>query len=137
MAKCVEQGVVPGPMLGRLKNGEDVALEDGRVIRSLDVVGQSSPASSYLVIDLPEVEYLDSLEASERLRNIKNLNFEFYLSFTIVAAVELPADLFNIFGVDWIGRRWTAALSLLLCGLTMLVCAFTKGRRTRIFERLI
>ena len=71
------------------------------------------------------------------VRNIANLNFEFYLSFTIVAAVELPADLFNIFGVDWIGRRWTAALALLLCGLTMLVCAFTKGRLTRIFERLI
>ena len=71
---------MPGPMLGRLKKGEDVTLEDGRVIRSLDVVGQSSPASSYLVIDLPEVEYLDSLEGSDRLRNIENLNTVFHFT---------------------------------------------------------
>ena len=66
------------------------------------------------------------------VRNIANLNFEFYLSFMIAAALELPADLFNILGVDWFGRRWSSALSLLLCGLTMVVCGFTKGHQTRI-----
>ena len=80
VAKCVEQGVVPGPMLGKLKNGEDVSLPDGRVIRSQDVVGLASPASSYLVIDVPEVEYLDSLESRERLRNINNLNTVFHFT---------------------------------------------------------
>ena len=86
--RCVEQGVVPGPMLGRLKAGEDVTLEDGRVIRSQDVVGQASPASSYLVIDLPELEYLDSLEESERLRNINNLNTVFH--FTPLSVFTAP-----------------------------------------------
>ena len=80
VAKCVEQGVVPGPMLGKLKAGKDVTLDDGRVIRSEDVVGQSSPASSYLVIDVPDLEYLDSLESKERLRNIRNLNTVFHFS---------------------------------------------------------
>ena len=45
-------------MLGKLKNGQDVTLEDGRVIRSSEVVGHSSPASSYLVLDVPEVTKL-------------------------------------------------------------------------------
>ena len=61
------------------------------------------------------------------VRNIANLNFQFYLSFMIAAAMELPADLLCILGINWCGRRWSSALSLLLCGLTMAVCAFTKG----------
>ena len=61
------------------------------------------------------------------VRNISNLNFEFYLSFMLAAPVELPADLSSIVGINWLGRRWSASLSLLLCGVTMLVCAFVKG----------
>ena len=64
------------------------------------------------------------------VRNIANLNFQFYLSFMIAAAMELPADLLCILGINWCGRRWSSALSLLLCGLTMAVCAFTKGGQT-------
>ena len=62
------------------------------------------------------------------VRNIANLNFEFYLSFMISAAMELPADLLSIVGINWFGRRWSSALCLLFCGLTMVVCAFSKGR---------
>jgi len=32
-------GVQPGPAYGRLKAGEDIVLEDGRVVRSIDAVG--------------------------------------------------------------------------------------------------
>ena len=63
------------------------------------------------------------------VRNLTNLNFEFYLSFMIAAAMELPADLLCIVGINWLGRRWSCALSLLLCGLTMFLCAFAEGRR--------
>ena len=66
------------------------------------------------------------------VRNIANLNFEFYLSFMIATAMELPADLLSIVGINWFGRRWSSALSLLLCSLTMVVCAFAKGRQTRV-----
>ena len=61
------------------------------------------------------------------VRNITNLNFEFYLSFMIATSMELPADLASIFGINLIGRRWSAFLSLFTCGITMLVCAFTTG----------
>ena len=62
------------------------------------------------------------------VRNIANLNFEFYLSFMISVTMELPADLLSIVGINWFGRRWSSALCLLFCGLTMVVCAFSKGR---------
>ena len=68
------------------------------------------------------------------VRNISNLNFEFYLSFMITSAMELPADLLSIVGITWLGRRWSASLSLLLCGLTMMVCAFVKGRKIKSFH---
>ena len=62
------------------------------------------------------------------VRNISNLNFEFYLSFMIAASMELPADLASIWGINWLGRRWSASLSLICCGLTMLPCAFIPGK---------
>ena len=46
----------------------------------------------------------------------------------ITSSMELPADVFTIVGITWFGRRWSATLSLLLCGLTMVVCAFVKGQ---------
>ena len=39
------------------------------------------------------------------VRNISNLNFEFYLSFMITTGLELPADLASIPGINWLGRR--------------------------------
>ncbi|MBW7458707.1 ribonuclease Z [Paenibacillus sepulcri] len=43
IAKLTQLGVPPGPLYGRLKNGEDITLENGEVIRSSDVVGASLP----------------------------------------------------------------------------------------------
>ena len=65
------------------------------------------------------------------VRNISNLNFEFYVSFMVAASMELPADLFSIVGINWFGRRWSASLALIFCSLTMVVCAFVKGKTLR------
>lgn len=35
--KCVKAGVPPGPLLGRLKGGEDIRLPTGIVVKSSDV----------------------------------------------------------------------------------------------------
>jgi ribonuclease Z len=37
LEKCVDRGVPPGPLLGQLKNGLDVTLPDGTVVKSADV----------------------------------------------------------------------------------------------------
>ena len=49
------------------------------------------------------------------VRNISNLNFEFYLSFMITAGMELPADLLSIPGIDWLGRRCGAFFVHFVC----------------------
>lgn len=38
-----EMGIPPGPLYGQLKAGKDVSLEDGRMIRSADAVGEPLP----------------------------------------------------------------------------------------------
>ena len=68
-----------------------------------------------------------SLVFDTTVRNISNLNFNFYVSFMVAAAMELPADLLSIVGMDWIGRRWSSSIPLLACGLTMLACAWLSG----------
>ena len=42
-ARLAELGVPPGPLYARLKAGEDVTLEDGRVIRAAEVTGPPIP----------------------------------------------------------------------------------------------
>lgn len=48
LIKCVEKGIKPGPLLGQLKNGHDITLEDGTVVKSADVVDPSEPGSVFM-----------------------------------------------------------------------------------------
>lgn len=45
---CVEKGVPPGPLLGKLKNGEDVTLPDGTVVKSTDVRAPDSEGPTFI-----------------------------------------------------------------------------------------
>ena len=45
----------------------------------------------------------------------------------VATALELPADLLSIVGLNWIGRRWSSAISLSVCGTTMFCCALLPG----------
>jgi len=77
---CVERGVPPGPLLGKLKAGQDVVLEDGRTVRAADVVASSEPPSAYLVLEVPDPLYLDGLEAADELLSIDHLHTVFHFS---------------------------------------------------------
>ena len=68
-----------------------------------------------------------SLVFDTTVRNISNLNFNIYTSFMVATALELPADLLSIVGLNWIGRRWSSAISLSVCGATMFSCALLPG----------
>ena len=68
-----------------------------------------------------------SLLFDTTVRNIANLNFNIYVSFMIATAVELPADLLSIVGLNWLGRRWSSAIPLFGCAVTMFSCAWLTG----------
>ena len=84
--KCVDAGVPPGPLFGQLKAGKDITLEDGRLVRSVDVLGNNSPVSSSIVLEVPSVDYLDALEGARKLLESKNLNFVFHFTSPEVAS---------------------------------------------------
>jgi len=56
---------------------------------------------------------LTSVIFDGHLRNIENLKFSIYWTFTISSMIEFPSDLLAIWGLDLIGRRWSAVFSLL------------------------
>ena len=76
---------------------------------------------------------LISLVFDTSVRNISNLNFDFYISFMVAASLELPADLLSIVGLNWLGRRWSSCFPMLACGLTMLACAWLTGLSLSMF----
>ena len=54
--------------------------------------------------------------------------FEFYVTFMVSTAIEFPADTLAILGINLLGRRWSASLSMLLCAATMAATAATPGQ---------
>lgn len=65
---CVEKGVPPGPLLGRLKNGFDVTLPDGSTVKANDVRGQSQPGTVFIFVDIPDESYLPALKSSKAFK---------------------------------------------------------------------
>ncbi|RWS04197.1 zinc phosphodiesterase-like protein, partial [Leptotrombidium deliense] len=63
--KCIELKVPRGPLLGKLKEGEDVTLDDGRTILSKDVVGEPEKGPILFIIDCPTEDYVETLFASD------------------------------------------------------------------------
>lgn len=50
LEKCVDKGVPPGPLFGKLKAGEDITLPDGTLIHSSDVTSAVDPGPTFIGI---------------------------------------------------------------------------------------
>lgn len=48
LEKCVDFGVPPGPLLGKLKSGEDVTLASGVVVKASDVCEPDDPGPVFI-----------------------------------------------------------------------------------------
>lgn len=66
LEKCVEKGVTPGPLLGKLKNGHDVLLDNGTLILAKDVTGPTDPGPVCIFIDIPDEKFLKALQNSQK-----------------------------------------------------------------------
>merc|ERR1712176_548741 len=73
---------------------------------------------------------LTSLVFDASIRNVSNMSLPIYTSFMLSAALEFPADLLAIIGLNYIGRRWSCFFCLLLCGLATLPAAWLRGDAT-------
>ncbi|RXG73292.1 Ribonuclease Z, mitochondrial [Armadillidium vulgare] len=63
-SKLVSADVPPGPLVDDLRNGLTVTLQDGRIVTPLDVSIHNYKSSSFIVLEIPSVEYLESLISS-------------------------------------------------------------------------
>ncbi|KTW31767.1 uncharacterized protein T551_01028 [Pneumocystis jirovecii RU7] len=54
-------GITPGPQFGKLSKGENIVLDDGRVIFPHQVIGEPRPGSIFIIVDCPDKNYIDSL----------------------------------------------------------------------------
>lgn len=58
-----------------------------------------------------------SLVFDGHIRNVSNLGLDVFMTFTVAAATELPADTFLTAVLDRWGRRWLACGSLIISGI--------------------
>jgi hypothetical protein len=61
------------------------------------------------------------------VRNIVNLNYDIYTTFTLSSALEFPADVVTIYSIDYLGRRWTTFSSFFMASSCMMMASFVLG----------
>lgn len=61
------------------------------------------------------------------VRNVVNLNYDIYSSFTILSGVRLPAGLISIFLLHNLGRRFTVAGSHVAASVCLIICVAFAG----------
>ncbi|XP_058791636.1 ribonuclease Z, mitochondrial [Phymastichus coffea] len=59
LVKCVDAGIKSGPDMGKLKDGKDVTLPNGTVVRSVDVVNPAEPGPLFIVMECPNEDWID------------------------------------------------------------------------------
>ncbi|KAF2360273.1 tRNase Z endonuclease [Trinorchestia longiramus] len=64
---CVRAKVPPGPLYGQLKNGQDVVLADGTVVRAADVTEPDDPGPVFIVVEAPSMKHLKTLASHPSL----------------------------------------------------------------------
>uniref|UniRef100_A0A8D8ZDD1 Organic cation transporter protein n=1 Tax=Cacopsylla melanoneura TaxID=428564 RepID=A0A8D8ZDD1_9HEMI len=70
-----------------------------------------------------------SLLFDGHVRQVEHLGLDFFITFTIASATELPADTLLTFTLDKWGRRWYAAATMILSGVfSLMSCSFETGR---------
>ncbi|XP_076460612.1 zinc phosphodiesterase ELAC protein 2-like [Babylonia areolata] len=67
LEKCVDLGVEKGPVLGKLKNGESITLDNGTVVNPDQVLSDPEVMQPILIVDCPGEDYLESLLSNQTL----------------------------------------------------------------------
>lgn len=93
LEKCVAAGVQPGPLLGLLKNGIDVTLENGTKVLSKDVSEPSETGLGFFFLDIPSENYLKSLQ--EQTQILKDTQQQEETSIAVVLHFTAPSMLQN------------------------------------------
>lgn len=70
--KCMAAKVPRGPLLAQLKDGKDVTLADGSIVKAEDVRGPNQPGSYFLVVECPSLDYLENLASQNALQQFYN-----------------------------------------------------------------
>lgn len=68
--KCREMKVPVGPLLARLKSGQDITLHDGTIVRSSDVCQPAQPGAKFLIVECPSKHHIDSFIACDQLNKV-------------------------------------------------------------------
>uniref|UniRef100_A0A1A9WWX6 Zinc phosphodiesterase ELAC protein 2 n=1 Tax=Glossina brevipalpis TaxID=37001 RepID=A0A1A9WWX6_9MUSC len=66
LQKCVDHDVPPGPLLGLLKNGIDITLDNGKIVKSKDVCDPGDKPLNFIILDIPSEEFLPALQKKEQ-----------------------------------------------------------------------
>jgi ribonuclease Z len=86
--KAVALGVPPGPLYGKLIQGESVPSKSGAIVRPEDVLTPDQPGSIVIVIKCPREDYLESLVTNPAWKAYQQGEFSRYV--VVVVHISPP-----------------------------------------------
>ena len=95
--KCIEFGVTPGPLYGKLKAGMDITLPNGKVVLASDVRTPDDPGPTFLVVECPNESYLENFISEPRLTQLQKRNGVTELDSPKVIVHFTPAEVGGFF----------------------------------------
>lgn len=120
----VNKKVVPPKLIEQFKL---TAIEktDNEKASKMEILKRPALRKMFILIC---IEYMCCCIVFDSLvRSLGQLEFDFFISFTIVSFTEFPSLLLVAFIMDWLGRRWLAAIFMTISSIFCFLTAFIGG----------
>ncbi|XP_059056832.1 carcinine transporter-like [Achroia grisella] len=67
------------------------------------------------------------------VRSLKQLEFDYFLTFSLVSFTEIPSMILTAFVMDWMGRRWLSSIVMFISFIFSILTVSTSGVTSVIF----
>ncbi|KAI5640891.1 major facilitator superfamily domain-containing protein [Phthorimaea operculella] len=112
--------VIPDTIIEEFKRNENDSKEEaGSIIGLL-----KRPVLCKMFVFACVLYMADMIVFDGLVRTAGSLNFDFFLSFTVMSFTEFPALFIISFILDWTGRKWLSFTALLVSGVFSLLSVF-------------
>lgn len=69
LEKCIDLGIESSELVVKLKNGQDITMPDGSIVKAVDVLSPSLSSAVFIFIDIPDETFLERLITSSVLND--------------------------------------------------------------------
>lgn len=115
---------IPPKLIQEFKYASTLTKHDNKISK-MEIIKRPLMRKMFILICI--VYMCCAIVFDSLVRSIGQLKFDFFISFTLVSFTEFPSLLLVAFIMDWLGRRWLAAIFMSISSIFCFCIAFVGG----------